>query len=68
MYNEYDERKSLRSDNYDGGSAYTSHRDIKSASAYTETYALSHNMFQDVNKKGLFSGKGSLSSSAIGGV
>ena len=57
MYDEYDERKSLRSDDYDGRSAYTSHRDIESASVYTESYAPSRNMFQDADKKGLLSGK-----------
>lgn len=57
MYDEYDERKSLRSDDFDGRSAYTSHRDVESASVYTESYAPSRNMFQDADKKGLLSGK-----------
>ena len=57
MYDEYDERKSLRSDDYDERSAYTSHRDIRRPSGYTESYAPSRNMFQDAEKKGLLSGK-----------
>ncbi|KAF9817354.1 hypothetical protein IEO21_03495 [Rhodonia placenta] len=53
LYDEYDERKSLRSDDFDGRSAYTSHRDNESVSNFTESYAPSRNMFQDADKKGL---------------
>ncbi|KAI0922672.1 hypothetical protein AcV5_009583 [Taiwanofungus camphoratus] len=53
MYDDYDERKSLRSDDYDGRSAYTSQRDNDSISYGTESYAPSRNMFQNADKKGL---------------
>ncbi|CCM03060.1 uncharacterized protein FIBRA_05180 [Fibroporia radiculosa] len=54
MYDDFDERKSLRSDDFDGRSAYTSNRDNETVSNYgTESYAPSRNMFQDADKKGL---------------
>lgn len=54
IYDDFDEQKSLRSDDYDGRSAYTSHRDNESLSNYgTESYAPSRNMFQNNDKKGL---------------
>ncbi|PCH37422.1 glycosyltransferase family 2 protein [Wolfiporia cocos MD-104 SS10] len=52
-YDEFDERKSLHSDDYDGRSAYTSHVERDSVSNFTESYAPSRNMFQDADKKGL---------------
>lgn len=54
MYEDYDERKSLRSEDYDGRSAYTSQRDDASVSNFgTESYAPSRNMFQNADQKGL---------------
>nr|AZQ26801.1 putative chitin synthase 4 [Ganoderma lucidum]QDK64613.1 chitin synthase [Ganoderma lucidum] len=54
MYDDYDERKSFRSDDFDGRSAYTSHRDDGSVSNFgTESYAPSRNMFQNADTKGL---------------
>ncbi|KAI8989101.1 glycosyltransferase family 2 protein [Trametes punicea] len=54
MYDEYDERKSFRSDDFDGRSAYTSQRDDVSVSNFgTESYAPSRNMFQTADGKGL---------------
>ena len=48
---EFDERKSLRSDDFDGRSNYTSQRD--EASNYgSESYAPSRNMFQGADGKG----------------
>ena len=54
MYDDYDERKSLRSEEFDGRSAYTSQRDDGSVSNFgTESYAPSRNMFQNADSKGL---------------
>ena len=54
LYEEYDERKSLRSEDFDGRSAYTSQRDDASMSNFgTESYAPSRNMFQNADQKGL---------------
>ena len=54
MYDDYDERKSFRSDDFDGRSAYTSQRDDGSVSNFgTESYAPSRNMFQNADQKGL---------------
>ena len=52
MYNDYDERQSLRSDEFDGRSRMTSARD-DTMSLGTESYAPSRNMFQNVDKKAL---------------
>ncbi len=52
MYNDYDERQSLRSDEFDGRSRLTSNRD-DTMSIGTESYAPSRNMFQNVDKKAL---------------
>ena len=54
-YDDYDERKSLRSDDYDARSALTSNRDNdESMSNFgTESYAPSRNMFHNADKKGL---------------
>ena len=52
MYNEYDERQSLRSEEFDGRSRLTSARD-DTMSLGTESYAPSRNMFQNVDKKAL---------------
>ncbi|TCD65299.1 hypothetical protein EIP91_002824 [Steccherinum ochraceum] len=53
MYEDYDERKSLRSDDYDARSALTSNRDNdESMSNFgTESYAPSRNMFHNADKK-----------------
>ncbi|EIW53333.1 glycosyltransferase family 2 protein [Trametes versicolor FP-101664 SS1] len=54
MYDDYDERKSFRGDDFDGRSAYTSQRDDASVSNFgTESYAPSRNMFQNTDGKGL---------------
>ncbi|RPD61627.1 glycosyltransferase family 2 protein [Lentinus tigrinus ALCF2SS1-7] len=54
MYDDYDERKSFRSDDFDGRSAYTSQRDDASMSNFgTESYAPSRNMFQNADSKAL---------------
>jgi chitin synthase len=52
MYNDYDERQSLRSDEVDGRSRLTSAHD-DTMSLGTESYAPSRNMFQNVDKKAL---------------
>ncbi|KAI9438359.1 glycosyltransferase family 2 protein [Lactarius indigo] len=52
MYNDYDERQSLRSEEFDGRSRLTSNRD-DTMSIGTESYAPSRNMFQNVDKKAL---------------
>jgi chitin synthase len=52
MYGDYDERQSLRSDEFDGRSRLTSARD-DTMSLGTESYAPSRNMFQNVDKKAL---------------
>jgi len=50
---EFDERKSLRSDEFDGRSNYTSKRDESEVPGYgSESYAPSRNMFQGANGKG----------------
>ncbi|THG99489.1 hypothetical protein EW026_g2875 [Hermanssonia centrifuga] len=51
MYDEYDDGKSVRSEDYDVRSALTSQRDIESESNFgTESYAPSRNMFQNADK------------------
>jgi chitin synthase len=50
---EYEERKSFRSEDYDGRSRYTSHREESVSNFGTESYAPSRNMFQNADKKGL---------------
>ena len=51
MYDDYDDRKSVRSDDYDVRSALTSHRDNETESNFgTESYAPSRNMFQNADK------------------
>lgn len=49
MYDDFDEGKSFRSDDMDGKSRLTSHRD-DSVSNFTESYAPSRNMFQNADK------------------
>jgi len=51
MYDEYDDQRSLRSDDYDGRSQFTSHRDESSSNFGSESYAPSRNMFQNAEKK-----------------
>jgi chitin synthase len=50
---DYEEHKSFRSDDYDGRSRYTSHREDSISNFGTESYAPSRNMFQNTDKKGL---------------
>ena len=50
---EYEERKSFRSDDYDGRTRYTSHREDSISNFGTESYAPSRNMFHNADKKGL---------------
>ena len=54
QYDDYEDTKSLRSDDYDVRSALTSQRDGESESNYgTESYAPSRNMFQNADKNPL---------------
>ncbi|KAL4258503.1 TRAFAC class myosin-kinesin ATPase superfamily protein [Pleurotus pulmonarius] len=48
-----DEQKSLRSEDYDGRSRFTSQRDDSVSNFGSESYAPSRNMFQNADKKGL---------------
>ncbi|KAI6130624.1 glycosyltransferase family 2 protein [Pisolithus croceorrhizus] len=50
---EYDEAKTVRSDEFDGRSRLTSDRDDSNSNYGTESYAPSRNMFQNVDKEGL---------------
>lgn len=50
---DYDENKSLRSDDFDGRSRFTSQRDESMSNFGSESYAPSRNMFQNTDKKGL---------------
>lgn len=51
QYDDYEDGKSVRSDDYDVRSALTSQRDIESESNFgTESYAPSRNMFQNADK------------------
>ncbi|KAG6837153.1 hypothetical protein H0H93_013743 [Arthromyces matolae] len=53
LYDEYDENKSLRSEDYDRRSRFTSQRDHEDTMSNfgSESYAPSRNMFQNENKK-----------------
>jgi chitin synthase len=54
MYeDEYEERKSFRSEEYDGRSRLTSNREDSVSNFGTESYAPSRNMFQNQDKKGM---------------
>ncbi|KAG1744846.1 glycosyltransferase family 2 protein [Suillus lakei] len=50
---EYDERKSFRSEDFDNRSRLTSNRDDSNSNYGTESYAPSRNMFQNADKEGL---------------
>ncbi|KAI6019144.1 glycosyltransferase family 2 protein [Pisolithus marmoratus] len=50
---EYDEAKTVRSDEFDGRSRLTSDRDDSNSNYGTESYAPSRNMFHNVDKEGL---------------
>ncbi|KAI5983209.1 P-loop containing nucleoside triphosphate hydrolase protein [Pisolithus albus] len=50
---EYDEAKTVQSDEYDGRSRLTSDRDDSNLNYGTESYAPSRNMFQNMDKEGL---------------
>lgn len=50
---DYDENKSLRSEEYDGRSRFTSNRDDSVSNFGSESYAPSRNMFQNADKRGL---------------
>ncbi|KAH7883110.1 glycosyltransferase family 2 protein [Phlebopus sp. FC_14] len=50
---EYDERRSFRSDDFDNRSRLTSNRDDSNSNYGTESYAPSRNMFQNADKEGL---------------
>jgi len=50
---EYEDLKSLRSDDYDGRSRFTTHREDSISNFGTESYAPSRNMFQNADKKRL---------------
>ncbi|GBE85565.1 hypothetical protein SCP_0800820 [Sparassis crispa] len=60
MYNEYDERKSLRSDDYDGRSAFTSQRDNDSTSNFGT--GAQNDIFQNASTLGPGSGSGAVTS------
>jgi chitin synthase len=53
LYEDFDERKSFRSEEYDGASRYTSHRDDTVSQFGSESYAPSRNMFYSSDKKAL---------------
>jgi chitin synthase len=50
---DYEERHSLRSDDFDRRSRFTTHRDDSMSNLGSESYAPSRNMFPNVDKKGL---------------
>ena len=50
---EYDDRKSFCSEDYDGHSQFTSVHDVVNSNFGTESYVPSRNMFQNANSKGL---------------
>lgn len=50
---DYDENKSLRSEEFDGRSRFTSNRDDSVSNFGSESYAPSRNMFQNTDKRGL---------------
>ncbi|KAF8905955.1 glycosyltransferase family 2 protein [Gymnopilus junonius] len=50
---EYEENKSVRSDDYDARSKFTSQRDDSMSHFGSESYAPSRNMFQNTDKRGL---------------
>lgn len=54
MYDEdFEERRSLRSEDFDGRSRLTSNREDTTSNFGSESYAPSRNMFQNADKKGL---------------
>ncbi|TFK32154.1 glycosyltransferase family 2 protein [Crucibulum laeve] len=54
MYeDDYEESKSLRSEDYEGRSKFTSQRDDSVSNFGSESYAPSRNMFQNADKRGL---------------
>lgn len=53
LYDDYDENRSVRSDDYDARSRFTSQRDDSVSNFGSESYAPSRNMFQDSSKKAL---------------
>jgi chitin synthase len=50
---DYEDHKSFRSEDYDGRSRFTTHREDSISNFGTESYAPSRNMFQNADKKGL---------------
>ena len=53
MYDDYEENKSVRSEDFDGRSRFTSNRDESVSEFGSESYAPSRNMFQNTDKRGL---------------
>ncbi|KAJ3510325.1 hypothetical protein NLJ89_g4744 [Agrocybe chaxingu] len=53
MYDDYDEDKSVRSEDFEGRSKFTSQRDDSVSHFGSESYAPSRNMFQNTDKRGL---------------
>lgn len=53
LYEDLDERKSFRSEDYEGASRYTSHPDETASHFGSESYAPSRNMFYNSDKKAL---------------
>ena len=61
FYNdEYEGRKSFHSDDFDNQSQLTSNREETNSDYGSESYALSRNMFQNVDKEGLIAQKEAL--------
>ena len=58
--NEYEGCKSFHSDDFDNQSQLTSNREETNSDYGSESYALSRNMFQNVDKEGLIAQKEAL--------
>ena len=53
MYDDYEENKSVRSEDFDGRSRFTSNRNESVSNFGSESYAPSRNTFQNTDKRGL---------------
>jgi len=53
VYDDYEENRSVRSEDFDGRSKFTSNRDESVSNFGSESYAPSRNMFQNTDKRGL---------------
>ena len=52
-HDDFEERRSMRSDDFDGKSRFTSHREESLSNFGSESYAPSRNMFQNADKGGV---------------